>query len=602
MLHRYAASCLNAEVSDGRLPVRRRWLSWAIGVILTLLVLATGWVAVRGMGAVDDLRQVSASSTKLKTAIGEGDLDKAASLSARIADRALSARELTSDPVWRAFAALPWLGPNFTAVSEVAQIADDVAANALVPVLDVAGSVDLASLGLSGGAVDLAPFAKIEPSLADASTVLSAAEDRALQIDAGATLPPLADAVRQMRSAVTQAATVVGSLHGASVLLPTMLGSEGPRTYLVAMQNNAELRSSGGIIGAIALLQAENGRVSLVQQASTADFPALDAPLPLSESTIALFEDRPGRYLQNITSIPDFTEAAPVIAARWQQRFGTPVDGVIAVDAVMTENLLAATGPVAFGPFTASADNIVSLLLSEVYKAIPDPAMQDQMFAQAAGALFGAAFSAAAPKELVAALATSAEQDRIRIWSAVPEEESLLAATTLGGAIPGDGTETRVGVLVNDTTGAKMDYYTDAAITTSIGVCQGEPTTQVRVTWKNGAPADAATALPPYVTGGGAYGVDPGSVRTLIAVYGPEGATPSFVGRDGDGPTDGATQTAQLGTRPVVQQEVLLAPGESTTITVEFQGTGAGARLTTVDHTPMIDDPEISRKELRCAS
>ncbi|MCS3441768.1 DUF4012 domain-containing protein [Microbacterium phyllosphaerae] len=586
-------------MSDGRLPVRRRWLRWTIGVILTLLVLATGWVTIRGIGAVNDLQQVASSSSKLKAAIGDGDLDKAASLSARIAHHAKSAHDLTSDPVWQGFAFVPWLGPNFSAVSDVAEIADDVASDALVPVLDAAGELDLASLGLSGGVIDLTPFAAIEPSLADASDTLDAAEERALGIDADATLPPLADAVREMRSTVTQAATVVGSLHGAAALLPSMLGAEGPRNYVIAMQNNAELRSSGGIIGAIALLHAESGRITLVQQASVPDFPALDTPLPLSDSTVALFEDQPGRYMQNLTSVPDFTEAGPAIATRWQERFGQTVDGVIAVDAVMTENLLAATGPLSFGPFDVTKETVVSLLLSEIYAAVPDPRAQDEIFSQAAGVLLSAALTKAEPKDLVAALATSADQGRIRIWSAHDDEEDLLSASSLGGALPTDDTETHVGVLFNDTTGGKMDYYTNAAISTSIGTCDGQPTTQVTVTWTNDAPADAATSLPPYVTADGFYGVPAGSVRTLVTVYGPEGATPSHIDRDGK---EEAVQTALLGSRSAVQHEVLLAPGESSTITVEYQGTGAGERLTVVDHTPMIRTPETSRGQLRCAS
>ncbi len=592
-------SCLNAEVSDGRLPVERHWLRWAIGVIVTLLVLAIGWVTIRGIGAVNDLQQVATSSKSLKTAIGEGDLDRAASLSRSIAHHAESAHSLTSDPIWNGFAALPWLGPNFSAVRDVSEIADQVASDALLPVLDAAGELDLGTLGLSNGGIDLAPFTAIEPSLADASDTLTAAEDQALAIDADATLPPLADAVREMRATVTQAATVIGSLHGAAALLPSMLGAEGPRYYVLAMQNNAELRSSGGIVGAIALVLAEGGRISLVQQASTADFPPLDIALPLSDSTIALFEDRPGRYLQNITSIPDFTEAGPTIAARWQQRFGTPVDGVIAVDAVMARSLLAVTGPLAFGPFTADKDNVVDFLLSEIYAAVPDPLVQDQIFAQAASAMLGSALSGADPKDLVGALAESAGEDRIRIWSAHEEEQSLLASSTLGGALPADDTETHVGILLNDATGAKMDYYADAEISTSIGSCDGRPTTQVRVTWTNGAPADAGTALPVYVTGGGTYGVEPGSVRTLVTVYGPEGATPSHIDRDGEEPP---VQTALLGTRTAVQHDVLLAPGESTTITVEFQGEGAGERLTVVEHTPMIDAPKTTRTQLRCAS
>lgn len=566
---------------------------------MTLIVLAIGWVGIRGIGAVNDLQQVSAASSKLKQAIGQGDLDTAATLSARIAHHAGSAHDLTSDPIWSGFGLLPWLGPNFSAVSDVAEIADDVASDALVPVLAAAEELDLASLGLSGGVVDLTPFAQIEPPLAEASATLTSAETRALDIDAGATIPPLADAVREMRSAVTQAATVVGALHGASALLPSMLGGEGPRNYVLAMQNNAELRSSGGIIGAIALLHAENGRITLVQQASVPDFPSLDTPLPLSESTVALFEDSPGRYMQNLTSIPDFTEAGPAIAARWQNRFGHPIDGVIAVDAVMTENLVAATGPLTFGPFSATKDTVVGLLISEIYASVPDPAAQDEIFSQAAGALLSAALTEAAPKDLVAALAESADEGRIRIWSAHEDEEAILSASTLGGALPEDGPQTHVGVLFNDTTGGKMDFYADAAITTSIGTCDGEPTTQVTVTWKNDAPADAGTALPPYVTANGFYGVPAGSTRTLITVYGPEGATPSHIDRDGE---EVSVQTALLGSRSAVQHEVLLAPGESSTITVEYQGTGAGERLTVVDHTPMVTAPDVSREQLRCAS
>lgn len=563
-------------------------------------MLAIGWVTVRGIGAVDNLQQVAKGASQLKQSIGEGDLDGAEPIADSIARNAASARELTSDPVWHAFAVLPWLGPNFRAVSEIAEVADDVSSDAVRPLLEVADDIDLSSLGFTNGVIDLAPFAAIEKPLGSASASLAAADERTKRIDADATLPPLADAIREMRGSVTQAATVVGSLHGASVLLPTMLGGEGPRTYVLAMQNNAELRSSGGIIGSIALLRAEGGRVTLENQASTRDFPALDVPLPLSDTTVALFEDRPGRFLQNITSIPDFREAGETIAARWVGRFGGQVDGVIAVDALVAEHLMEVTGDLAFGPFTATADTVTSILLSEIYAAVPDPTVQDDIFALAASGLFSAALSGGDPQALIGALADAAGEGRIRIWSAHEDEETLLAASALGGAIPEDADGvSHVGVLMNDGTGAKMDYYTRASIATAVGTCDGEATTQVRVTWSNTAPADAATALPPYVTGDGFYGVPPGTVRTLIAVYGPEGATPSHVDRDG---AEDGVQTAMLGERSVVQHEVLLAPGESTTITVEFQGTGAGERLTEVLHTPLIVGPELSRDTLRCAS
>lgn len=578
--------------------MRRRWIGWTVGIVLTLLVLSIGWVGVRGMAAVNDLQQVAAGAAQLKKALADGDLEGAEPVAAALARDAASARDLTADPVWQAFGFVPGLGPNFRAVSEVAQVADEVAGDALTPLLGAMEGFDLTGLGFTDGTVDLAPFGAIEAPLGAASTALTDAQRRAERIDADATLEPLGDAVREMRTAVTEAATVVGALRGASVLLPTMLGGEEPRDYVLAMQNNAELRSSGGIVGSIALLHAENGRVTLQRQASTRDFPPLDTPLPVSESTTALFEDRPGRYLQNITSIPDFAEAGATIAERWTGRFGGEIDGVIAVDAVVAKHLMAATGDLTFGPFTATPDTVLRILLSDIYAAFPDPAAQDEVFAEAAGGLFSAALSGGDARALIGALATSAEEGRIRIWSAHDDEQRMLAASALGGTVPVDDENgTHVGVLINDTTGGKMDYYTEAAMTLATGVCDGKPTTQVRVTWTNGAPADAATSLPPYVTAGGWYGVDAGSVRTLVAVYGPDGATAAHIDRDG---SEEPVQTAVLAGRSVVQHEVLLAPGESTTITVEFEGDGAGERRTDLVHTPLIDEPDIDRVPLRC--
>lgn len=565
-----------------------------------LLLLAAGWVAVRGIGAAEELQRVSEESAELRTAIAAGDLEEAQTIADRIAHHASAARDLTADPVWRGFEFVPWLGPNFTAVREVAEIADTVAADALAPVLDAAEGLDLASLGFTGSSIDLEPFAAVEQPLGEASEILSAASDRARAIDADATLPPLADAVREVRDVVGEAAGLVGALHGASVLLPSMLGADGQRTYVVAMQNNAEVRSSGGIIGALALLTVDDGRIRITQNASTADFPALEEPLPLSESTVALFDDQPGRYVQNITSIPQFPEAGETLARRWEDRFGGSVDGVIAVDAVVAQHLIEATGPLTFGPFTADADDVLEILLSEIYRAIPDPEEQDAVFAQASAALLGAALSSGDSRSLLGALTTSADEGRIRIWSAHEKEQDLLASSTLGGTLPADDeSATWVGVLFNDITGGKMDYYADAEIVTAVGVCRGEPVTQVRVTWTNDAPADAATSLPEYVTGGGNYGVPAGETRTLVAVYGPQGATPVRIDRDG---VEESVQTAVIDGRTVVQHSVQLAPGESTTITVDFTGTGAGERLTEVSHTPLIDVPETTRETLDCGS
>ncbi|MGO2050955.1 MAG: hypothetical protein ACTH2E_10880, partial [Microbacterium sp.] len=81
---------------------------------------------------------------------------------------------------------------------------------------------------------------------------------------------------------------------------------------------------------------------------------------------------------------------------------------------------------------------------------------------------------------------------------------------------------------------------------------------------------------------------DAGDIRTLVGVYGPEGATV-----DGDGATT-------LGTRPVALHDLTLSPGESKTFTASFTGTGAGERFTHLHHTPLLEQPEVVRADVEC--
>ena len=51
-----------------------------------------------------------------------------------------------------------------------------------------------------------------------------------------------------------------------------MLGSDGPRHYLLVVQNNAEIRSTGGLPGSFMILNAEDGKLSLGTQRAVDDF------------------------------------------------------------------------------------------------------------------------------------------------------------------------------------------------------------------------------------------------------------------------------------------------------------------------------------------
>jgi hypothetical protein len=120
----------------------------------------------------------------------------------------------------------------------------------------------------------------------------------------------------------------------------------------------------------------------------------------------------------------------------------------------------------------------------------------------------------------------------------------------------------------------------------------------VEVTLKNTAPADAATSLPRYVTGGGDFGTQPGKIKTLVAVYAPPNAI--YLGASQDGKAAGL-QTTVDGDHPVAQLRTLLAPGQSTTFRVAFLGDAKYAKAgVQAESTPGVRQSKVEPLQFDC--
>lgn len=590
---------------DDAPPARRRWIGWTIGLAVLIVVLAGGWVAVRGIGAGVSLASAADGAEELRTMVAAGETDRLTAVASRVAADAANARALTSDPVWRAAEVIPWLGGNLRAVRQVSEVADDVASDGIAPLLTAAKGVDLGTLGISGGHIELAPLVAIAPSLRDAADVFAKAERAVRGIDAGGTIPPLAKAVGDLVEEVDTVARATGQLAGAAELLPPMLNGDEPHTYLLLMQNNAELRSSGGNPGAFALLHASGGTISLGTQASTADFRQFAEPVAdLPASMVALFGDLSALRIQRTLSAPDFATGARLAATMWTKTKGDRIDGVIAVDTVVITYLLKATGALQVDGVELTAKNATAYLLGDVYRERPDPKKSDAFFRAVATRVFSALTDGTTePRTMLSALVDAGDSDRVRMWSADPDIQKRIAATSLAGAIPADGGGlVHPAVLMNDTTGAKMDFFADARVDARIGACgaKGRPVLRMSVDWSSSAPADAATSLPAYVTGAGWLGVPPGITGTRIAVFGPQGWIATASSATGEVAGDAATVDDG---RPVVQYELRTPPGGTQRIVVEFTAPEARALTPSaldVRTTPMIRQTPVRTGILDC--
>ena len=317
-------------------------------------------------------------------------------------------------------------------------------------------------------------------------------------------------------------------------------------------------------------------------QSSAGDVGVMTPVLPVDPQQKQIYSGRMGKFMQDVNLTPDFPTAASTAQAMWERKTGQRVDGVLSVDPVALGYILEATGPVKLSspesvalasgglPTELSGKNVVQTLLSDVYSKIEQPELQDAYFAVVAQEIFSKLSAGNGDVNgLLQGITRAADEGRVLVWSSLADEESLVAKYAVSGSVSGPSVSpAQFGVYFNDGTGAKMDYYVKRTVQL-VKECSkdGYEQTTVRVTSSNTAPIDAATSLPAYVTGAGAFGVAPGSVQTNIVAYGPSLANVENAKIDGV-----RTEFAPYahGNRPVGVLSLRLAPGESRTIEFTF--------------------------------
>lgn len=567
-------------------PSKRRRRLLTAGVCLVVFAVLAGaaalWLVAKASTIKTELEASTQLIPKLKESVLKNHPADASSLVDELRRHTAAARDAADDPLWSVASAIPWLGANFSATGEIARSADDVATLGVAPLAKVYDSLNWDKLMPSASGTDLDPIRNAAPAVASAAHAVRVSAERLDGIDAGSLLPQVAGPLTQARQ---QLGSVVNELDTASDvagLAPGMLGSDKPRHYLLLVQNNAEARASGGIPGALAVLTADKGKLSLASQTSAHDLGAFTPPVDVDAEQERIYTNRLGTFMQDVNFTPDFPTAATTALKMWQQKKGERLDGAVSIDPVALSYILDATGPVTLQdpqlqaltagklPNQLTGQNVVKTLLSDSYAQLGNQKLQDIYFGSVAKEIFSALSSGkGTANTLLAGVGKGAGEHRILLWSADSSEQSVLGKYPLSGSISGPSVPAaQFGAYFNDGTGAKMDYYVKRTVQL-VTQCpaDGYGTVKVRITSTNTAPADAATSLPAYVTGGGDFGVPPGTAQSNVIAYGPAQSQVVTATQDGNKVPFGAQQHDN---RPVATLSVRLAPGQSSTVEFTF--------------------------------
>ncbi|KSW28901.1 DUF4012 domain-containing protein [Cellulomonas sp. B6] len=496
--------------------------------VVVVLLGAVAWLAWDALRARADLETARDAVGRLQEQVVAGDVDAARATLPGLQEHAAAAHRRTSGPLWTVAGSVPWVGPNTRAVQAVAEAVDELAQRALPPLVEATSRVDPAALRPVDGRVDVAPLAEVASQVAAADVAVRATLERLEQVDTTAVVGPVAEPVGMLRAQLAAVAQDTATAARAAALLPPMLGGDGPRQYLVLVQNNAEPRATGGIPGVVLLLRADDGRIEVVEQRSGNELTGGDAPaVELTPAEADLFGPLLATDMRDVTFTPDFPRSAQIARALWARHTGTQVDGVLSVDPLTLALVLRATGPVSLPDgSTLGPDDAVATLLNDVYLRFEEPAQQDAFFAGAATAVLAAVSGGQGePSGVVDALAEAARRGRLLVWSADPELQAHLTGTVLAGELRGRaGTSPVVGLYLNDGTQAKLGYYLDVDALATSDACLGDGAQRVALTatYTYQPPADVQ-ALPAYVLGLDGV-VPPGDLRTNLLLYLPQGA------------------------------------------------------------------------------
>lgn len=456
----------------------RRSIVIVVAALVLLLVFVALWVGIRALAARDELNGALPLVHSLETAAVSGNSAAVESTVRAIQLRTHRAVSLTSDPIWRIAETTPFLGANLTAVRSSAALTDDIATKVAPPLATVLTTVRVSDLLPKGGAIDLKKLAAAGASIAKARVAMDAAHQAAGRIDISGTLPLVGTAVSKFINLADQSSAAIDGIDTAVRILPAMLGADGSRHYLLLSLTNSEIRSSGGIPGALAVVNADQGSLSLGATASIDDLKRFPEPvLPLSDSELTLFDKRLGKWMENVVSTPDFARSGALAQAIWTARRGQTVDGVVAIDPVALGYILEATGPIDGGSgITLNSKNAASFLLNTVYSRFPDTKDQDIFFAAVTKKIFADMTGGRLDvRKLVDALGRSASEHRLHVWSGHAAEQKAISGLSLAGGLPrSTATTSAFGVYLNDATGGKMDFYLRAHVTGSSAECRAD--------------------------------------------------------------------------------------------------------------------------------
>lgn len=209
-----------------------------------------------------------------------------------------------------------------------------------------ASSLEILATALPADNVDVDGLIQAVGSQGEALAQLSGYADRAAAALATVDATSLHPRLVEPMLALQPLAPLLGDGLQITSVLPQLLGMNGPVTYLVLVQNNHELRGTGGFITGVGILKVERGRVADLTFSDSYAVDNLNVPHPPTPPQMQKYMKADLLFLRDANWSPDLPTSARTIDAIYTRDQGVQVDGIVTVDLRAVELVIGALGQV----------------------------------------------------------------------------------------------------------------------------------------------------------------------------------------------------------------------------------------------------------------
>jgi len=281
----------------------------------------------------------------------------------------------------------------------------------------------------------------------------------------------------------------------ASDRLPSILGWDGPRRYLVLTQDPAEIRPTGGFTGSYGIVAIDHGRITERNFKDVApldfpwDYPRIEPPRALADYLLG--PKQPWQFADANWS-PDYpTSARDALRLYANQTGDARFDGVIAITTYTIDKLLEITGPVTVPGYEATiAPGETTLKILQFTRVESAPGGDRKAILPAfAEALLTALLDLppGAWPDLLGTVDTLRRGHLFLAWFPDPADQALAVRSGFAGAVRNDPGDYVYPVDTNVAPASKLDYLATRTWDLDVQIdAVGNARSRLDVTWHNG--------------------------------------------------------------------------------------------------------------------